>query len=86
MNPHEIIKNPLATEKAVRLMEAENKLIFIVNRKSNKFEIKKAAEELLKIKIDKVNTMITSGGKKKAYLTLNRENKALDIATRLGLM
>ena len=86
MNPHEIIKNPLATEKAVRLMEAENKLVFVVDRKANKFEIKKAAEELLKIKIDKVNTMITSGGKKKAYLTLNMENKALDVATKLGLM
>ena len=86
MDPHEIIKNPLATEKAVRLMEAENKLVFLVDRKANKFEIKKAAEELLKIRIDKVNTMITSGGKKKAYLTLNRENKALDVATKLGLM
>lgn len=86
MNPYDIIKNPLATEKAVRLMEAENKLIFIVNRKADKFDIKKAAEELLKIKIDSINTMITSSGKKKAYLTLNKENKALDIATKLGLM
>ena len=42
MNPYTIIKYPLSTEKSIRLMEAENKLIFVVNKSATKKEIKKA--------------------------------------------
>ena len=42
MNPYKIIKNPLTTEKAVRLMESENKLLFRVDEKAKKSEIKEA--------------------------------------------
>lgn len=81
-----IIKNPIATEKAVRLMEAENKLIFMVGLKATKPEIKKAIEEIFKIKVMKVTTTITSDGKKKAYVRLSNETPAIDIATQLGIM
>ncbi len=81
----DIIKNPLMTEKAVRLMERENKLIFVVDKKAKKPEIKKALEEIFKIKILKVNTLILKG-KKKVYVKLAPETPAIDIATQLGLM
>ena len=81
-----IIKYPLATEKSVRLMEAENKLIFIVNRKAKKDEIKEAAESLFNIKVVNINTTILPTGKKKAYLTLSKETPAIDVATQLGLV
>ena len=81
-----IIKNPLTTEKAVRLMEAENKLLFKVDKKSNKSEIKKAIEELFKVKVTKVNTLHTPTGQKRAYVTLSKESPAIDIATELGLI
>ncbi|MBI4447367.1 50S ribosomal protein L23 [Candidatus Woesearchaeota archaeon] len=80
------IKHPLATEKSVRLMEAENKLVFIVERKSTKQDIKEEAERLFKIKVEKINTVITPQGKKKAYLKLSPETPALDVATELGLI
>jgi len=83
---YKIIKYPLATEKAVRLMESENKLIFIVDLKSTKSQIKKAIEEMFKVKITKINTLITNSGKKKAYVTLSTQTPAIDIATQLGLM
>ena len=86
MNPYTIIKYPLMTEKAVRLMESENKLIFIVERKAKKTEIKKAIEEVFKVHITKVNTMITSRGLKKAYIKLAATTPAIDVATQLGLM
>ena len=86
MNPYTIIKYPLMTEKAVRLMESENKLIFIVERKAKKTEIKKAIEEVFKVHIIKVNTMITSRGLKKAYIKLAKDTPALDVATQLGLI
>ena len=86
MDPFKIIKYPVSTEKAVRLMESENKLTFIVDRKSKKQELKKALEELFKIKIIKINTLILPSGKKKAYVKLSLETPAIDVATQLGLI
>jgi len=86
MDEYAIIKYPVTTEKAVRLMQDENKLTFIVDRKSKKTEIKEALEKMFKIKIIKINTMITPKGKKKAYVRLDKEKLAMDIATELGFM
>ncbi len=82
----DIIKYPLATEKAIRTMEIENKLMFIVEKKATKPEIKKAVEEAFKVKVTKVNTTILPSGKKKAYVTLAHETPARDVATQLGLL
>ena len=82
----EVIKYPISTEKAVRLMESDNKLVFIVERKKNKQEIKKEIEKMFKVKVIKVNTLITPLGLKKAYIKLSKETPAIDIATKLGLM
>ena len=81
-----VIKCPISTEKVVRLMESENKLAFIVDRKATKEKIKKELEKMFKIKVLKVNTLITSQGIKKAYVKLSPETPAIDIATQLGLM
>ena len=81
-----IIKAPLSTEKAVRLMEAENKLVFIVDKKATKADIKKALEELYKVKVIDVNTLIGPDSKKKAYVTFAEETPAIDLATKLELM
>ena len=86
MDPYQILKHPLATEKAVRIMEVENKLIFIVDRTSTKPQIKKAIEEVFKVKVLKVNTLVTNKGIKKAYVLLSIETPAIDVATQLGLM
>ena len=66
-------------------MERENKLIFVVDMKANKEEIKRAIEELFKVKVTKVNTLLV-GREKRAYVKLSMENPAIDIATELGLM
>lgn len=86
METHEVIKYPLSTEKSIRLMEAENKLIFIVDIRARKAEIKKAIEEVFKVKVARINTLIDTNGRKKAYVKLSEESSALDIATDLGLM
>ena len=86
MDPYKILKHPVNTEKAVRLMEAENKILFSVNMKSTKEQIKKAMEELFKVKVLKVNTLITPRGEKRAYIKLSPDNPAMDIMTQLGLM
>ena len=86
MEIEQVIKYPLATEKSIRLMESENKLIFVVSLRSNKAEIKEAIEKTFKVKVVKVNTLLTPKGEKRAYVKLSADTPALDIATDLGLM
>jgi len=81
-----VIKYPLSTEKSLRLMESENKLIFVVEKKAKKAEIKEAIEKLYKAKVLKVNTLVDPKGKKKAFIKFSMETPAIDIATKLGLM
>ena len=86
MKEYEIIKYPKSTEKAVRLMESENKLVFYVEKSATKKEIKDAMEKMFKVRIVAVNTEITPTGKKKAYIKLSSETPAIDIATQMGML
>jgi ribosomal protein uL23 len=81
-----IIKYPLSTEKSIRLMESENKLIFIVDEKANKQEIKQAIEQMFSVKVEQVRTLNDSKGRKRAYIKFSSETPAIDLATKLGLM
>ncbi len=86
VDPFKILKYPLATEKAVSLIDKENKITFVVDRKANKQQIKEAFEKLFKVKVEKVNTLITPKGLKKAYIKLKKEYSARDVATKLGIL
>lgn len=81
----EIIKYPVSTEKSMRMMESENKIIFAVSQTATKKEIKDEIERIFKVKVESVNTQI-SKGEKKAYVKFSSENPAIDIATQLGMM
>ncbi|MGQ4914610.1 MAG: 50S ribosomal protein L23 [Candidatus Asgardarchaeia archaeon] len=87
MDPYKIIIKPVTTEATFNLIEDdhENKLVFIVNRKANKHQIKWAIETLYNVKVVKVNTLITPRGEKKAFIKLAPKYKAIDLATKLGL-
>ncbi|MBU1245582.1 MAG: 50S ribosomal protein L23 [Nanoarchaeota archaeon] len=85
MEPYKTLKYPLATEKAVRIMEVENKLVFRVDEKATKKDVKKAIEELFKVKVIKVTTLNDRKGKK-AYVSLSIDTPAIDVATQLGLI
>jgi large subunit ribosomal protein L23 len=86
MDNNEIISYPLMTESASIMVEKDNKLIFIVNLKAGKAEIRKAVEELYAVKVSKVNLLITPQGIKKAYVKLAPEFKASDVAIKLGIL
>ncbi|MEM2093674.1 MAG: 50S ribosomal protein L23 [Candidatus Bathyarchaeia archaeon] len=86
MSSQNVILYPVMTEDAVSLIERENKLTFIVELKASKKMIKKAAEELFNIKVQHVNTVVTSRGLKKAYVRLLPEYKASEVAIRLGIL
>jgi ribosomal protein uL23 len=86
MDSNEIIFYPLMTESASLMVERDNKLIFIVNLKAGKAEIKKAVEELYEVKVAKVNLLVTPQGEKKAFVKLTSEFKASDVAIKLGIL
>ena len=81
-----MIKYALSTEKSIRMMESENKLVFVVDLKDNVKEIRKNVEETFDAKILKINTQVDSKGRKKAYIKFSDGTPALDVATKLGLM
>lgn len=84
-NYYKIIKKPLVTEKTFDLIERENKLVLIVDRKANKSQIKRAIEKIYDVKVTKVNTLITPKGEKKAFIKLHPNYSAQDIAIDIGI-
>ena len=86
MNPYEIIISPLVTEKAIDLMEKENKLCFEVRQKATKQEVKEAVEGLYKVKVLAVKTHTPLGHAKHAVVQLSDQTPASDIAAKLGII
>jgi len=62
-----IIIKPIITEKMTRMGEQLNRYGFLVDRKANKLQIKKAIKELYGVDAEEVNTMVYSGKKKSRY-------------------
>ena len=84
-DPYSVIRHPLITEQTVALMDRDNTLVFIVDRKANKTEIREAIEELYEIELLSVKTMILPDGRKKAYVKLREEYLADEVATKIGV-
>jgi large subunit ribosomal protein L23 len=59
-NPRDVLLRPLITEKTAQMMQ-ENKYTFKVALAANKIEIRKAVEEIFKVKVLAVNTMRVMG-------------------------
>ncbi len=76
---------PITTEKAVRLIELNNIIVIEANRQDRKEKIKKEFEEAFKVKVDSINTLIHAN-KKIAYIKLAKNNPAIDVATKLGMI
>ena len=80
-----MIIKPLTTEKAIRLIEMDNTILFQVDSRDNKETIKEDVEKMFKDKVEKIN-VVNRGTKKIAYIKLNKKNPAIDIATKLGMI
>jgi len=86
MDANDVVLYPLMTEAASLMVEKDNKLVFIVNLKATKNDVKRAVEELYEVKVEKVNLLITSQGEKKAFVKLNPDYRAADVAIKLGIL
>ncbi|KAI1085675.1 60S ribosomal protein L25 [Whalleya microplaca] len=87
LDEHKIIIHPLNTESAMKKIEENNTLVFIVDIKANKAQIKQSLKKLYDIDTVKINTLVKPNGQKKAYCRLTADVDALDIAaTKLALV
>ena len=90
MMNHDIIIRPLLTEKSYDGI-AEKRYTFIVDRKANRTQVKKAVEEIFGVKVEKVNIAVVLGkvkrqgihsgrrpALKKAYVILTQDSKPIE--------
>jgi len=80
-----MILKPVTSEKAVKLIDLDNTLLFQVGRKAKKEEIKNEVEKTFNVKVEKIRTLLRENIKY-AYVKFTKENPAIDIATKLGMI
>jgi large subunit ribosomal protein L23 len=85
MDPYSVILRPDVTERSMKLVETENKLVFVVSKTSSKREIRNAVESLYDVEVEDINTLMAPKGFKKAYIKLGQKHKADEVATRIGI-
>jgi len=81
-----VLSYPFVTEKAMMMLENQNKLQFIVDSKATKGQIKKEIEKAFEQEVTHVSTMMTMSGQKKAVISFANEKAAEEILSRLGIM
>jgi large subunit ribosomal protein L23 len=86
MDYTDVIYYPLMTESASLMVEKDNKLMFVVNVKAGKSDVKRAVEQLYEVKVERVTMLITPQGEKKAFVRLKPEFRASDVAIKLGIL
>jgi large subunit ribosomal protein L23 len=86
VDPYDVVLYPVMTEVTSRILETENKLVFVVTKAATKADIKRAVEELYEVAVEKVNVTITPKGVKKAFVKLHPDYKAVDVAIKLGIL
>jgi len=86
MEPHSVIIRAHVSEKALMLAEKSNVLTLIVRREATKPQIKEAVERMFGVKVERVNTLITPTGEKKAYVKLVKEYSAIEVLSRMGVL
>merc|ERR1712108_19307 len=79
MDKYSILQFPVTTESAMKKIEDDNTLVFLVDKRANKNSIKGAVKDMHNIDAIKVNTLIRPDGKKKAYVRLSPDYDALDV-------
>ncbi|XP_054433060.1 60S ribosomal protein L23a-like [Pteronotus mesoamericanus] len=83
---HAAIEFPLTTESAMKKVGDNNILVFIVDVRANKHQIKQAVKKLYDIDVAKINTLIRPDGEKKVYFQLAPNYSATDVANKIGII
>lgn len=82
LDQYQVLMYPLVTESAMKNMIENNTLVFLVDVRSDKANIKDAFEMICNIRTIKVNTLTTFSGTKKAFIKLGPNYNAIDVAKK----
>lgn len=85
MQIYDVLEHPVVSEKAVSMIETENKIVFRVNKEADKYDIKAAVEKTYNVKVVSVN-VVNGKGQKKAIVKLDPKFKATELASKLGMV
>ncbi|KAJ1985055.1 60S ribosomal protein L23A [Dimargaris verticillata] len=85
LDKYKVIMSPLTTEPAMKKIEENNTLVFLVDMRANKHTIRNTVKGLYDVDAAKVHTVIRPDGKKKAYVRLTPDVDALDIANKVSV-
>ena len=85
-DPYQVIVSPLSTEKSIRGIEFDNKLVFVVHPRATKLDVRRAVEELFKVRVTKITIQNSVTGQKRAQVTLHKSNLDSDVSADLGLI
>merc|ERR1712106_419755 len=87
LDRYQILKYPLTTESAMKKIEENNTLVFIVDVRASKLQIKEAIKRMYEpIDVSKINPLVRPDGQKKAYVHLTQDFDALDVANKIGII
>merc|ERR1711861_117012 len=86
LDRYQILKYPLTTESAMKKIEENNTLVFIVDVRASKVQIKEAIKKMYDIDTQKINSLIRPDGQKKAYVRLTQDYDAPDVANKIGII
>jgi large subunit ribosomal protein L23 len=71
-NPRDIIFEPVVSEKSYDLIQEHNTYTFVVDKRANKTEIKKAVAEIFDVRVTRVNTINRKGKVKRTGWKLGK--------------
>ena len=83
---YDIVKSPCLTEKGNHLQETQGKVIFKVDRRANKIEIKHAVENLFNVKVSKIATSMSTGDLKNPEIELLSNDEIGELQTAFNRM
>ena len=81
-----VLMYPIATEKALNMVETQNTITYVVDLRADKKKIKGEFEKVFNVKVARVNIAIEPYNEKRAYIRLEKESSAPDVAKKLKLV
>ena len=84
-DPRDVILKPVVSEKSYDLIQDNNTYTFVVDRRSNKTEIRQAVEEIFDVRVVNVNTMNRKGKQKRTGWVVGRRANVKRALVRLAI-
>ncbi len=84
--PFTFVKFALMTEKSVQGIEAQNRMVFIIERKATKENVAKEITAMFNTPVKSVRTMFDQDGRKRAFVAFKNAGAAGEVAIKLGII